>query len=73
MAYKCELMPRKTAEYCAESLIEALSPYKSEFLCNAEFQGTSASWDPIGASTFEVALVGFDDNQAFLLYAEAED
>lgn len=73
LAYKRELMPRKTSEHCAESLTNALSPYKAEFLCNAEFQGTSVTWDPIGTSTFEVALVGFDEDHAFFLYADAED
>lgn len=73
LAYKSELIPEKTAAHAAERLVGALSKYRARFLCNAEFRGTSMSWDPIGSSTFEVALVGFDETESFLLYAEAED
>lgn len=73
LAYKSELFSPKTALFVARSLMNALAPYETSFLCNAEFRGTSVSWDPIGTSTFEVALVGFDKSQAFLLYADAED
>jgi len=73
LAYKSELIPERTAAYAAEQLVGALSKYHARFLCNAEFQGTSMSWDAIGTSTFEVAVVGFDEAQVFLLYAEAED
>jgi hypothetical protein len=73
LAYKFELLPPKTATYAAECLVDALSGGDARFLCNAEFRGTSISWEPIGQSTFETALVGFDGAQAFLLYADAED
>ncbi|MEK8035031.1 hypothetical protein AACH06_29800 [Ideonella sp. DXS29W] len=73
LAYKSELIREETAEYLAERLVGALSRFGARFVCNAEFHGTSVSWDPIGPSTFEAALVGFDESCAFLLYAEAED
>jgi len=73
LAYQSELIPEKTAAYAAECLMGALSKFQARFLCNAEFRGTSMTWDPIGLSTFEVALIGFDGVQAFLLYANAED
>jgi len=73
LAYKSELLSAKTAAYAGECLVVALSKFQARFLCNAEFRGTSMTWDPIGQSTFEAALVGFDGTQAFLLYADAED
>jgi hypothetical protein len=73
LAYKSELIPEKTAIYLATCLVGALSKWRCRFLCNAEFRGASMSWDAIGSSTFEVALLGFDEAQAFLLYADAED
>jgi hypothetical protein len=73
LAYKSELLPGKTASYYADQLIAGLSPYKARFFCNAEFSGSSVQWDPIGDATFEIALVGFDEDAGFLLYAHAED
>jgi hypothetical protein len=73
LAYKTELLSEETATYYADQLMAVLSPYKAQFVCNTEFHGTSTFWDPIGVSTFEVALVGFDDTEYFLLYAQAED
>lgn len=73
LAYKSELLPCKTAGYYAGQLIACLSPHKARFLCNAEFIGSSVQWDPIGDATFEIALVGFDKDAGFLLYAHAED
>lgn len=73
LAYKSELLSEKTANYYARQLVETLSPNEASFLCNAEFIGSSVQWDPIGTATFEVALLGFDKELSFLLYAHAED
>jgi hypothetical protein len=73
MAYHQELLPAKTAEHIAGALVGGLSRYKSRFVANGCIEEGSAQWDSIGTSTFEMAVVGFDDTQAFLLYAEDED
>jgi hypothetical protein len=74
MAYHQELLPSKTAEHLARTLVSALSTYSSKFVANGDIaEGRGAGWTPIGTATFEMAFVGFDDVNAFLLYAEDED
>lgn len=73
LAYKRELLRSETAAYVSRCLIRTLSPYTAQFVCNAEFFGSGYKWDPVGTGTFEVALIGFDEQQAFMLYAQAED
>lgn len=74
MAYHHELLAPKTAEYVARALVGALSAYSLTLVANGQlFPGGGASWTPIGTATFEMAVVGFDRANAFLLYAEDED
>jgi len=73
LAYHQELLSLKSAEYAAHVLVESLSRYNSHFLANGSINSGSADWTPIGTATFEMAVVGYDEAQAFLLYAEDED
>jgi hypothetical protein len=74
MAYDQEMLPRKTAQHLAEVLVGSLDRFKSRFLANGSIApGSGARWTPIGSSTFEMAVVGFDQSVGFLVYAEDED
>ena len=69
-----ELVPKKTAAFLAGELVKTLTKHVARFAATGSIDAANrARWMPIGTATFEIALVGYDATQAFLLYASAED
>lgn len=73
LAYSAPLLPARRATYLAERLVAALDPFERRFVTSGVLSDGLTTWTPLGAATFEVALVGADATQAFLLLATAED
>ena len=57
----------------AQRLCGALDRYAARFVASGRVEPGFKPWTPIGDDTFELVLVGFDADVAFLLRASAED
>lgn len=73
LAYASELLDARRASRLALELCGALDRYASAYFASGHIEPGFKKWAPLGLATFEIALVGMDDRNAFLLLATAED
>jgi hypothetical protein len=45
----------------------------ASFVSNGYWSSGSRGWWPLSSSTFDCGLIGFDDRNAFIFWAEEED
>ncbi len=73
LAYDQPLLDDARAARLAHRLCGALDRYAARFVASGRVEPGFKQWTPIGDDTFELVLVGFDADVAFLLRASAED
>jgi hypothetical protein len=73
LAYSAPLLSARKAQWAASQLCATLNPHASVFFASGTVEPGFKKWEPLGAATFEIALVGMDTLNAFLLLATAED
>ena len=73
LAYHVELMRPGTAEFAANSFRALFDQYDATCLANGTIEDTTAGWTPITKSTFEMAVVIYDEKSIGMVCVEDED
>lgn len=73
LAYDVELMRPATAEFAAKSFRAFFDQYDATCMANGTIEDTTAGWTPITKSTFEMAVVIYDEKSIGMICVEDED
>ena len=75
LAYKAELMPRKTAAWLASQFLEAVGPHASRFASNSADlpDAFPFSWEPATDRTIDAGLIAIGSDGAALYWVADED